>query len=567
MIYRTGDSAIRRAATAIALVLAATGLAACGGGGSSSGTVSPPPPPPPATVNISGTVTYDSVPLSNVPMGLNYAATTQKPARGTTVEVVNSSGTVLDSDTADDAGQYQVTVNSNTSVRIRVRAEVKQTTGPSWNVRIVDNTNSNATYVLAGSLASSGTANSTRNLHAPSGWSMAAQSYTNTRAAAPFAILDAMYETVQDFAAVDNAISFPNLQVFWSVQNYPGGPGNDDATGDIGTSLYTRVNGVPTIKVLGLAGNDTDEYDSHVIVHEFGHYFEDQLSRSDSIGGSHTTADILDPRVAFGEGWGNALSAMILDDVIYQDTYGAGQSQSFGVNVENNTGSNRSWYNEGAVQSILYDIYDSANDGADTVSAGLAPLYNTLVDPAYVNTPYFTTIFSFTDRLRQDAAISGASIDALMAGQNIDGTGPLGVGETHGGSLPNPPGGSQPLSLPVYKQATVGGGAVQVCSYDDLGSYNKLGVRQYITFINPSSASRTLTLTKTSGDADRDPDFIVRSGQTVVAAGQAFLPDTETVSVNLSAGEYTVEAYDAENTGDNGTATPPGDACYDFTVQ
>ena len=60
---------------------------------------------------------------------------------------------------------------------------------------------------------------------------------------------------------------------------------------------------------------DSDEYDRHIIIHEWGHYFEDKLSRADSIGGPHGLSDRLDFRVAFGEGWGNAISAIITDDV------------------------------------------------------------------------------------------------------------------------------------------------------------------------------------------------------------------------------------------------------------
>ena len=124
---------------------------------------------------------------------------------------------------------------------------------------------------------------------------------------------------------------------------------------------------------MGDAGNDTDEYDAHVVSHEFGHYFEDQFSRSDSIGGSHSLNARLDMRVAFGEGWGNALSGVVSGRV-YRDTFGSAQSNSFGFDLESNSFTRPGWFSEGSVQSILYDIMDSANDGADTVSAGIGPV-------------------------------------------------------------------------------------------------------------------------------------------------------------------------------------------------
>ena len=39
------------------------------------------------------------------------------------------------------------------------------------------------------------------------------------------------------------------------------------------------------IYVLGAADNDTDEYDQHIVAHEFQHFLEDQVSRSDTPGG------------------------------------------------------------------------------------------------------------------------------------------------------------------------------------------------------------------------------------------------------------------------------------------
>ena len=82
---------------------------------------------------------------------------------------------------------------------------------------------------------------------------------TTTRAAAPFNILDAVYEAMTDIAAVDTDVNFPLLQVFWSVNNVP--VSGDVTQGQIGTSSYTRTNGVPTIRILGDENNDTDEYD------------------------------------------------------------------------------------------------------------------------------------------------------------------------------------------------------------------------------------------------------------------------------------------------------------------
>ncbi|MEL7285864.1 MAG: hypothetical protein AAGJ68_15185, partial [Pseudomonadota bacterium] len=446
-------SKMRGVATIVAVVCAAGMVTACGGGGSGgspaggASSVSPPPPPPPSppppppppppasSVDISGQITWDKVPHQSDFTGLDYNAITQEPARGVTVQAVNGSGAVLDTDITDDNGGYSVTVDSDTDVRIQVRSELIQTTGARWDIQILDNTSSNAIYVLAGSLTNSGTSNSTRSLNAASGWD--GSSYSGTRAAAPFAILDTMYSAVMSVAAVDPNVVFPELDVLWSVNNVP--VSGDVSAGEIGTSSYTRsAGGTPTIRILGAENNDTDEYDSHVVVHEFGHYFEDQISRAESTGGQHSLSSRLDARLAFSEGWSNALAGIVLGDPTYRDSLNNQQASGFSFSVEsdltnvpNTSIDNQGWYNETSVQQILYDIFDSTNDGLDTISGGFGPFYNVYTDPDYLNSVDFTTIFLFADRLRSEGSINTTVLNQLLTAEDINGTGPRGVGETN----------------------------------------------------------------------------------------------------------------------------------------
>lgn len=545
--------------TLLVLSAATTILAACGGGGSSSPapTPTPPPTPPPAgaTVTITGKATFDSVPHNTVTNGLNYSATTQKPIRGATVELLNSSGGVLSSSVTNSTGDYSFSVDSGTSVRVRVRAEMKQNSGAVWDVAVTDNTDGNAVYAVQGSLASSGTANSVRNLNAASGWG--GSGYTATRAAAPFAIMSPIYDAMQKFVAIDSDIVFPPVEFRWSTLNRA--ESGDLTTGQIGTSSYQRAAGSTqgNVFILGDANNDTDEYDTHVVVHEWGHYFEDQLSRSDSVGGSHSSAQKLDPRVAFGEGFGNALSGMILDDPFYRDSGGTQQSSGFSINVERNTNTNAGWFNEGSIQSFLYDLYDSTDDGVDTVTLGLGPIYEALVATDYTTTPVFTTIFSFVNQLKTQSGLSASDIDALLTAQTINGTGPKGVGETNSGAISN--------ALPVYRTVLTDGVPIEVCSRNDAGAYNKLGNRNFVTFNVATTGSHILNMTRTSGATGRDPDFntFIRGG--LVDRADSGVVDAETATLNLVAGDYVVDAYDFNNINSNDTSLS-GDACFNFSV-
>src|SRR5690606_27529101 len=115
----------------------------------------------------------------------------------------------------------------------------------------------------------------------------------------------------------------PPLELRWSPKNKTAY--GDASLGEIGTTYY----GGDAIYILGDENNDTDEYDRHVILHEWGHYVEMAFSRSDSIGGDHGYSDKLDMRVALSEGFANAFSAMMLDDPSYRDTSGAQQAAGF----------------------------------------------------------------------------------------------------------------------------------------------------------------------------------------------------------------------------------------------
>jgi len=301
--------------------------------------------------------------------------------------------------------------------------------------------------------------------------------------------------------------------------------------------------------ILGAANTDTDEYDEHVVIHEWGHYFEDQLSRSDSIGGPHSLGDRLDPRVALGEGFGNALSGMLTDDPFYRDSFGSGQASGFQINVESNNYFNEGWFNEGSVQSILYDIYDTDDDGSDTISAGLEPIYNVLTSPSYTGTDFFTTIFTFLDEYRANNPADVSAVNALTTTQSISGTNVEATDETNTGSVSN--------ALPLYQSIPVNGTDTEVCVTTTAGTTNKLGNRVYLTFDVTSPGLHTLRATRTSGSSSTDPDFFVFRSGTLLAIGQSGAPNTETDPINLTtAGQHIIDLFDFND----------GQACFDFRI-
>lgn len=427
-----------------------------------------------------GKLTYDRVP-STLEDGLDYRAVVQKPIRNVRVVLVEYSkegGTnrELAATVSGEDGSYSLPV-PDLVTRVRVRAFAETANPP---LRVQDNTNGNALYTLESAAITTTAALTVKDLNAGSGWG--GSSYTGARAAAPFASLDTLYGTARAFMAVRPQVNFPLLPINWSVNNRPE-PG-DSALGQIDTSHYNSRSG--GIYILGKADVDTDEYDAHVMVHEWGHYFEDKLGRSDSIGGSHGSGDIVDPRLAFGEGWGNALSAMILfPDANYKDTGGVGQARTtLVIDMETNDADDPTpgWFSEASVQSVLYDLFDPANESFDKVALGLGPIYD-IMTGGQKSTSAVTSIFSFTNALKAVPGTSAstlAAIDSLTSTSRID---PIqdafGTGETNNGS--------NAANLPVFRQMTVDGASQTLTFLADVDNVNRLGANRYIRFSSPAA--------------------------------------------------------------------------------
>jgi hypothetical protein len=512
---------------------------------------------PPANLVISGRVTYDRVPHTVGGTGLDYSNTTQDPIRGVTVQLIDAGDgiTELAATVSDANGDYALPAPPATDVWLRVRAEMVRSGAPAWQFRVVDNTANDALYVLDGGTFNTGGADQVRNLNAPSGWGGAG--YTSARAAAPFSIMDTVYQAVQLVLSADPTVSLPPLDLHWSENNVPAEGSIQD--GLITTTFYSETIGGGGIFILGDDNNDTDEYDQHVIAHEWGHYFEFQLSRSDSIGGAHGPADQLDLRLAYGEGFGNAFAAMVKNDSIYQDSLDFQQSGGFNFDVEGEDAfwpaSFEGWFSEGSVQEILYDLFDGAQDiPEDSLALGFDELYAVLTNQQ-VNTPALTSIFSVLDALKSDLPARAAEIDALAGVESID---PVqdayGTGETNAG---NP---ASADVLPIYKTLTVGGAAVEVCSLSDFGS-NGLGVSGFLRVDIPAAGSRTVTAMPTIVPAGQSaaPRIVFHQAGEVQPNGVRASPR----SVDLGTGAAVIEIYEDSNR--SGPAI--GRTCFDVTIQ
>ena len=536
-------------------------LVACGsGGGGGSGCVNLGSSAFPTT-SVSGKVTFDLVPVvvSGTQPRLNYAAAARQPARAVVVEAIDcNTGQVLTTAATNATGDYTLVAPNNRSVFIRALAKMNSMGVNAAPFSVVDNTDGGAQWATQGAVFGSGTvATLTQNLNAGSGWTGAA--YDNTqRAAGPFAILDTLYQATQKVIASDPTAAFPPLEINWSPNNIASA--GQQALGQIGTSFFafgTNSNGVPTrqIFLLGFANNDTDEYDRHVVAHEFGHYLQSAFSRDDSVGGLHGQSDRLDMRVAFSEGWGNAWSGIALANPVYSDTNGPGQTGGLSVNVSQGESTNPGWFKEASVQKVFWDF-------SNAPAIGFTPMWNALKN-GVMRSAALVGIHSYARALADANPAAAPTISTILGAQSIAlPSSAYAESETNFGTpaLTN--------TNPIYlNYPALGSTLGNICvgnAADPLRHGNKAGEFRYVRFNLAQAGARTVSVTQTSGGAS-DPDFVLynRTGGFLQANGD--VPNTEIANASLPAGDYVLALtdYNLSASGSSVNAT----SCFSLTVQ
>jgi hypothetical protein len=512
-------------------------------------------PPGAGTVNVTGRVRYARPLFSTTsPFGLNYAAPELQPSRGVMVRALNAATQAeLASGFTNATGDYTLAVPANVNIQISVVARLgREPTAPlppRWDVRVQDGVNGTPySHVSATFNSSAGTP---RNIDIPLGIDAAGQA-TGTRASGPFAALDTIYEAMQLILEVEPQADFPALIVDWGTQN---------------SGTFFDGGTPQRIALLSNLASDTDEFDAHVVAHEFGHYIENNFSRADNIGGPHGVGDKLDIRVAFGEGFGYAFAAMVLDDPNARDSFvNNGTLRSGGFNIEDNPPAANDptgcWCSESSVWSVLYDLYDGGSESGDAVALGFGPLWDVLTDEQRI-TPAFTSIFSFITALRAEQAGVAAAIDSLVSVQNIVTSGMTAFGTTENNQ---PSGVASAATFPLYTTATIGGPSVVLRTANDAGTINKLGNHRYVRFDVASPRNVTITLTTSNPSANADPDFMLWRAGALVRLGIDGPPGPETeTNINLSAGTYVLDLYDCAN-GCNPTEPEDGAGSGDYDL-
>jgi len=348
--------------------------------------------------------------------------------------------------------------------------------------------------------------------------------------------------------------------------------------------------GINSLFLLGKADSDTEEFDDHVIVHEWGHYFEDAFSRSDSVGGQHGFGDRLDMRVAFGEGWATALAGIALENPQYCDTQGQSQASGFEIDAEEDSPGVRGWFNEFSVMALIYDLWDDSPTEltrGDIGSIGFQPIFDTMTGPQRTTASH-TSVFSFLSHLVDVDPDAMAPVGELRTYHDINGTGIYGAGETNDSD----PNGSPEDVLPVYTEIMPNGTPVNICSnrqFDSNVAGNRLSEFRFLrmtvtvpsryTFDVVTDADTLAKLPADDPDDDRDqsdPDIWyylngevqnrVVNGNTEGQSGEANR-ETFTSAIVLQPGDYVMDILEWRHTDEQTNKSEfPARSCFDVTI-
>ena len=298
---------------------------------------------------------------------------------------------------------------------------------------------------------------------------------------------------------------------------------------------------------------DTDEFDQHVIAHEFGHYIEDNFSRADNIGGAHGLGDKLDIRVAFGEGFGYAFSAIVLDDPVAIDTFvdnGAQVSSTF--DVEDNPPPRRRRSTTRLLVQRVIGVVDPLGSVRQRSPTPMTPwrwassrMWNVLIN-SQRTTPAFTSLFSFISALKTANPASAAAIDTLVTAQNTSTIADIwGTGETH---VPTPRR-SSGRAARCTRRSPSAGRRCTLRNVNDAGTYNTLGNHRYLRF--KVASTRNITVTASSSNPMRNTGYgfpgVARRGRSWPSARSTAADNPETETINAPPGTYVIDVYDCAN--------------------
>ena len=222
----------------------------------------------------------------------------ERPIRGALVQLYDEDFQVHGSSITDEEGRFEITHNV-TDARSLFVAVLSISADEAYPVEVIDcpectRDHSQANlYAVSSDLFTAGDPQVDLGIWVVDG-----------DQAGAFNIFDLMIKGVELVGTLSDQ-SLPPLLVEWAPGQFP--------------HCLTSCSGVNAIWING-AVQDPDHFDDSVIAHEFAHFAEFYISKSDSPGGFHDGSPTV-PTLAWGEGYASYFSALLKDHPLYLDYF------------------------------------------------------------------------------------------------------------------------------------------------------------------------------------------------------------------------------------------------------
>ncbi len=342
-------------------------------------------------ITITGTARYEFRTNGNGAIG------TPNAIRHAEIRVTDGSGSIIQCGETDSLGNFSLSLpndDSTATITIASRAD-----NNFLKAYVMNNPTANAFYGITSSVTLDGSRN------------IGTMTASATGAVIPggaFHILDKIMDANEflrtetancsaTFSDCPEVTVAPKVDIYWAKGVNPG-----SYFGLPPLSFYLPE--ANQLFILGGTGGDvdntdTDHFDTSVILHEYAHALENLLSVADSPGGIHNGDNILDPRLAWSEGWSNFFQAAVTGNPVYRDTFGTplgtngvyiNESLESGT-TDTPTETEEGNFREFSVSRALLDIVDANSMTAeDDLDADFAEIWTLFAGDSdgFANTNY-----------------------------------------------------------------------------------------------------------------------------------------------------------------------------------